>query len=87
MSFCVHPVNDGHDLWRVEENRSSCFEKPLGSAQFGRKGCETGFRRGFSQLTFAIEGAQYDGQVSQPSYSHFTSRFRLGTKETCEERL
>ena len=27
------------------------------------------------------------GQVSQLSYSHISSRFRLGMKETCEERL
>ena len=28
-----------------------------------------------------------NGQVSQLSHSQFFSRFRLGTKETCEERL
>ena len=28
-----------------------------------------------------------NGQVSQLSLSQFFSRFRLGTKETCEERL
>jgi nucleoid DNA-binding protein len=50
-------------------------------------GCETGFRRGFSQLTFAEKVGQYHRQVSQLSRSFFLPGTRLGTKETCEEKL
>ena len=34
-------------------------KQPLRQPQFGPWRCETGFRRGFSQLTFAAEGGEY----------------------------
>jgi DNA-binding protein HU-beta len=59
----------------------------LGLAASGRQGCKTGFRRGFSQLTFAEERGKYSRQVSQLSHLLNTSRRVLGNKETCEEKL
>src|SRR5215831_10543530 len=56
LSSCVHPVKDAVLLWRVEENHA----KPPPKAHFGPAGCKTGFRRGFSQLTFPVEGAKYE---------------------------
>jgi DNA-binding protein HU-beta len=41
-------------------------------------GYETGFRRGFSQLTFAAEGGKYSGQVSQLSQGQSSSRSSAG---------
>ena len=46
-------------IWSAEENRSGNVEKPPQQGKYGRPSCETGFRRGFSQLTFRPEGAQY----------------------------
>src|SRR5579871_5324217 len=51
LTSCVHPVQEWKGLWRVEEKRSGSSAKPLGKPQSGRRACETGFRRGFSQLT------------------------------------
>jgi hypothetical protein len=59
LIHCVHPVNDGQELWTEEENRPLTSEKPFSRLHFGQEGCETGFRRGFSQLTFAREGGEY----------------------------
>jgi nucleoid DNA-binding protein len=49
--------------------------------------CKTGFRCGFSQLTFTKEGAQYERSGFPTSPQLISSRCELGTKETCEERL
>ena len=48
--------------------RSPETGKPPGQPQFGPQECETGFRRGFSQLTFAAEGGEYEpsGFPTQP---------------------
>jgi DNA-binding protein HU-beta len=59
LTICVHPVQEAPRLWRAEENRSPSSEKALAKPESGRRRCETGFRRGFSQLTFAKERAQY----------------------------
>ena len=56
---CVHPVNHHPHLWRALENVASGSGNPPPRAQFGLRGCETGFRRGFSQLTISKDGAQY----------------------------
>jgi hypothetical protein len=37
----------------------TALQNPLSQPQFGRWGCETGFRRGFSQLTFSTERGEY----------------------------
>jgi DNA-binding protein HU-beta len=49
-------------------------------------GCETGFGRGFSQLTFSPEGGKYQrsGFPTQPQY-YFPGE--AGPEETCEETL
>ena len=52
LTICVHPVQDRHVLWRTSENRSCRSRKALPMPEPGRRRCETGFRRGFSQLTF-----------------------------------
>ncbi len=68
--------------------RSVGCVKPLRQPNSGKRGCETGFRRGFSQLTFLAEGAQYETvRFPNSAHSHFSSRCRLGMNETCEERL
>jgi hypothetical protein len=59
LTICVHPVQDWRLLWRTEENPSLHSENPLPVPITGRTHCETGFRRGFSQLTFLQERAQY----------------------------
>jgi hypothetical protein len=59
LTICVHPVQDWPLLWRTEENPRWYSEKPLPMPVAGRSHCETGFRRGFSQLTFFQERAQY----------------------------
>jgi len=88
MIRCVHPVNDRRELWTGEENRPLVSQKPLLSAQSGPERCETGFRRGFSQLTIAREGGQYQ-TVRFPNSA--TARFNPGLgwamNETCEEKL
>lgn len=62
-------------------------ESPPPRPQFGLRQCKTGFRRGFSQLTFSVERGEYQpsGFPTQPRA--LCSRFRLGMKETCEEKL
>src|SRR3974390_3154819 len=56
--------------WSVESvgKPSPKSGKPLGEAQFGLERCETGFPRGFSQLTFATFGGEYEpsGFPTQP---------------------
>ena len=74
-------------MWRAEENGVSKTEKPLLSGQFRIEGLETGFRRGFSQLTFAKEGGEYLAVRFPTQLSHFSSRPKLGMNETCEEKL
>ena len=65
---CVHPVQEGRLLWRTEEIPSDGFETRLRKPDSGRRRYETGFRRGFSQLTFATMRAQYErsGFPTQP---------------------
>ena len=87
MTGCVHPVKDGEGLWRASENAAMRAEKRRGEARFGRGGCETGYPRGFSQLTFATEGGEYMPSGFPLSHSQFPSRCRLGMNETCEEKL
>jgi len=78
-------------LWRVEENRELLVGWPQASnsppkPQFGPGECETGFRRGFSQLTFNEKGGKYhpSGFPTQPHL--LPPGGRLSTKETCEEK-
>jgi hypothetical protein len=59
VAGCVHPVKDRGVLWRAEENCISAAAMPLLSARFKTGGLETGFRRGFSQLTFTKDGGEY----------------------------
>jgi hypothetical protein len=67
MATCVHPVQDGHGLWRTEE-KAPFPQKLRGLAQFGAGKYKTGFQRGFSQLTFPAEGGEYkpSGFPTQP---------------------
>jgi hypothetical protein len=61
--------------------------KPLLSGQLTRPGLETGYRRGFSQLTFVKDGGEYVAVRFPTQLSHFSSRQKLGMNETCEEKL
>ena len=74
-------------LWRTEENGAFRTAKPLLSARLGAWGLETGFGRGFSQLTFTKEGGEYVAVRFPTQLSHFSSRPKLGMNETCEEKL
>src|SRR5580692_11569470 len=63
-------------------------QNPPHQPQSGTWGCETGFGRGFSQLTFSVERGEYQpsGFPTQPQL--LSSRCALGmqNKETCEEK-
>ena len=88
LTGCVHPVKDNSVLWTTEENLDRYGAKPLRWLQLGTRRCKTGFPRGFSQLTFAAEGAQYEAvRFPNSAIANISSRCRLGTNETCEERL
>ena len=88
LTICVHPVQEWRLLWRTLENQSASSAKPPRKPKVGRRSCETGFRRGFSQLTFARMRGQYSAvRFPNPVITQVQSRFRLGTNETCEEKL
>ncbi len=61
---------------------------PLLQAHFGSRGCETGFGRGFSQLTFSTERGEYlpSGFPTQ-TRAFCPPGIVLGMNETCEEKL
>jgi hypothetical protein len=60
---------------------------PLPQPHSGTRGCETGFGRGFSQLTFCPERGKYQPSGFPLSHKVLFSRRALGMKETCEEKL
>jgi hypothetical protein len=66
LSGCVHPVKDRSGLWIPAENTVLTV---IAMLKITRRrsttrldlfaGCRTGFRRGFSQLTFCKDGGEY----------------------------
>ena len=61
---------------------------PLLQAHFGSRGCETGFGRGFSQLTFSTERGEYDPSGFPTQTTLLSSRYLCWVmNETCEEKL
>jgi hypothetical protein len=60
---------------------------PPRQPQSGTWGCETGFWRGFSQLTFSPERGKYQPSGFSLGRELLSSRIRPGKKETCEEKL
>ena len=67
----VRSVEDGGKMeysFTSEPAVVASSRKPCSKPQFGPDRCKTGFRRGFSQLTFSPEGAQYQrsGFPTQP---------------------
>src|ERR1700726_2409322 len=80
LSTCVHPVNQGCALWRAEEIPATAIRKPPGWPQFGPNECKTGFRRGFSQLTFATDGGEYEPSGFPTQSEPIFCQSRLGMK-------
>jgi hypothetical protein len=62
-------------------------QNPPRQPHSGTRGCETGFRSGFSQLTFSLERGKYEPSGFPLSHMFLFSRFVLGMKETCKEKL
>jgi hypothetical protein len=70
------------------KNAADYLQKPLGQLQSGLGRCKSGFRCGFSQLTIAPEGGEYQTvRFPNSAENQFFLPVRLGTKETCEEML
>jgi hypothetical protein len=59
LAACVHPVKDRRGLWMLEEKCAAMDRKPCGWPEAVQGRCKTGFRRGFSQLTFGGERGEY----------------------------
>ena len=75
-------------MWRVEENRSGAGAKPAPEAQIGAKDVRNRLpARIFTVDNPYNERTIQNGQVSQLSHNQTQCRFRLGTNETCEEKL